>query len=154
MFFVPEGGLLFFSNFHFKFLSFNGMCFLKSNPSPSSCSPTPFPRPSASGRRTEWPNTLTFARNAPALLSAPASPGHTSRFLLLLTFQSQPLLSPHRLKSSSKLADTHGRVFPTIPFSLPVQGSDGGGGGGEEGMHCGHARQQHVGETGTKEEKH
>lgn len=54
------------------------------------------------------------------------------------TFQSQPLPPPHHLKFSSKLADTHGRVFPTIPFSLPFQVSDGGG--DEEGppMHCLH----------------
>jgi len=42
-FFCSRGGLLFFPNLHFRFLSFSGMCFLKSNLSPSSCSATPVP---------------------------------------------------------------------------------------------------------------
>lgn len=128
--FDPEGVLLFFPNLHVRFLSFYGMCFLKSNLSPSGPSPvfchwkrSRLAIHTASRLHLQGPKVLIQSPQVPASPTFLQATQFSSYFSP--TFQSQPLPSPHHLKS--KLADTHGRAFPTIPFSLPFKGSWGRG---------------------------
>ena len=123
--------------------------------------PQPFPGPSAPWKKERHGRVLGShvlrGRKCSGPPLSPASPGPLGPAPTSLHIPEPAPPSPHRLKSSAGLADTHGRGFPTIPFSLPFQGSAGGGDG--EGppatpRHRAHAeRQHHVRETGMREER-
>lgn len=106
----PESGLSFLPSLHFKCLSFSGMCFLRSNLSPSSYSHNRFPRSPAVAKVAQWPRILFLCctlLEAGGLIQSPLAPASPTSF-------SMP-------QSSVLTSLSHSRASPSLPPLPQIQ---------------------------------